>query len=439
MPPETRYARSGDVHIAYQVVGDGPFDLLFVPGMVSHLEIDWEEPSYAAFLRRMASFSRLIKLDKRGTGLSDRGPLFTMEQRMDDVRAVMDDAGSDRAALFGISEGGPMCALFAATYPERTSALVLYGAVARNAWAPDFPWGRTPESFEALIADIEGNWGGAAGLAAYSPSRANDESTRDWWRRWRQQGASPGAAIALVRMNAEIDIRNLVPLIRVPTLILHRTDDAVVPVEQGRYLAGNIPGARWVELPGGDHLPYFGDSASILAEVESFLGANRGDFESDRVLATVLFTDIVDSTPQAAAVGDRRWRDLLETHNATFRRELVRFRGREVNSTGDGFVATFDGPARAIRCAQAVCAGVRLLGIEVRAGLHAGEVVSIGDDITGIAVNVGARVAAKARPGEVLVSGTVKDLVAGSGISFRERGKHLLKGVPGEWPLYAAE
>jgi class 3 adenylate cyclase len=442
--PETRYAKSGDVHIAYQVVGEGALDLVFVPGLWSHVEFAWEEPSYARFLRRLASFSRLIMLDKRGTGLSDRVVgAATLEERMDDIRAVMDAVGSERAAILGWSEGGGMALLFAATHPDRTQALVLYGVSARATQAPDYPHGLTREAWESWIPLVEASWGGrefaSIFLATEAPSRASDERFLGWWERYLRLGASPAAATALLRMNAEIDLRPVLPTIHVPTLVLHRTGDLLTSVEGGRYVAERIPGARFIELPGVDHLLFVGDTEAPLGEIEEFLTGVRQEPDVDRVLATVLFTDVVDSTRIAAEIGDRRWRDLLEGHQALVRRELARFRGREVKTLGDGFLVIFDGPARAIRCACAVRDGVRPLGIEIRAGLHTGECDLTGDDVGGIAVHIGARVAASATPGEVLVSSTVKDLVAGSGLRFVDRGAHTLHGVPGEWRLFGVE
>jgi len=436
-PHKTQYAKSGDLHIAYQVTGTGPLDLVFVPGFVSHLEYQWEHPESARFFERLSSFSRLIRFDKRGTGLSDRvGGIPTLEQRMDDVRAVMDAVGSERAALFGISEGGPMSLLFAATYPERTSALVLYGSYARRAWAPDHPFGRTGEEMGRIIETMEREWGGPVGVEIWVPSMAGDERFRHWWANYLRLAGSPGTAVSVMRMNMEIDVRHVLPVIRVPTLVIHRTGDRLTRVEQGRYLAERIPGARLAELPGDDHVPFF-NSDQIIDEVEEFLTGTRHATEADRVLATVLFTDIVGSTERAAALGDRKWRELVEGYYLLARRELTRFRGREVDTAGDGFFASFDGPARAVRCAEAIAAGVRSLGIEIRAGLHTGECEVIGDKVGGIAVHIGARVASLARAGEVLVSSTVKDLVAGSGISFEDRGTQTLKGVPGEWRLFA--
>ena len=433
--PETRYAKSGDVNIAYQVVGDGPLDLVLVHGFISHLELDWQEPRMAHFLERLASFSRLILFDKRGTGLSDRpGGLPDLETRIGDVQAVMDDVGSERAALFGYSEGGPMCCLFAATHPERTSALVLYGTYAkRRDPDDDYPWCATWDERQAYAAEIEREWGTEADLGTMIPNA--DPVMRRWWAARARAAASPGAARDLILMNSQIDVRHVLPVISVPTLVLHRTGDRDSRPEEGRYIAERIPGARFVELSGDVHVPII-DSDEILDEVEEFLTGTRPAHEPDRVLATVLFTDIVGSTRRAAELGDRRWRELLERHDAAVRRELERFRGTEVDTAGDGFLATFDGPARAVRCAEAIRAALRPLDLEITAGVHTGELELSNGRVAGIAVHIGARVAARARSGEVLVSSTVKDLVAGSGIEFTERGIHELKGVPGEWRLY---
>jgi pimeloyl-ACP methyl ester carboxylesterase len=438
--PETRYTRSGDVNIAYQVIGEGPRDLVLVLGWVTHVEYIWEEPHAAAFLRRLASFSRLILFDKRGTGLSDRVPnaeLPTLEQRMDDVRAVMDAAGSERAAVMGISEGGPMCLLFAATYPERTTALILIGAYARRMWAEDHTWAASPEESEAFLQEIARDWGGPVGLAVRAPSAFDNEAFRRWWATYLRMSASPGAAEAITRMNSLIDVRHVLPTVRVPTLIIHRTGDRSLRVDHGRYLGENIEGARLVELESDDHLPWVGDQDSILDEVEEFLTGVRRGPEPDRVLATVLFTDIVGSTQRAVELGDRHWRELLAAHEVIVRRELERFRGVEVDTAGDSFLATFDGPARAIRCAVAIRDAVHSVGIQIRAGLHTGECEIHGHNIAGIAVHTGARVGAMAGPDEVLVSSTVKDLVAGSGIEFEDRDVHQLKGVPGSWRIFA--
>jgi pimeloyl-ACP methyl ester carboxylesterase len=436
--PETRYARSGDVNIAYQVVGDGPRDLVFVPGWASNIEMFWEEPSVVRFFARLASFTRLILFDKRGTGLSDRvSDMPNLETRMDDVRAVMDAVDSSRAALFGNSEGGPMCALFAATYPARTTALVMVGSFARRTRTVDYPFGPTREEWDATLEATFRGWGGPVGLDVRAPSMANDPRFRDWWGRYLRSGASPGAIRALLRMNADIDIRHVLPAIRVPTLILHNRGDGAVPVGGSRYMAERIPGARYVELDGVDHLPFVGNSESVVGEIEEFLTGVRHDAEPDRVLATVMFTDIVESSRRATELGDRRWHELLDSHHATVRQELARFRGREIDTAGDGFLAAFDGPARAIRAACAITAEVQRLGLEVRAGLHTGECEVMGDKLGGIAVHIGARIAALAGPREVLVSNTVKDLVAGSGLQFQDRGVHPLRGIPGEWHIFA--
>ena len=440
MQPETQYAKSGDVNVAYQVVGDGPFDLVFVPGWISNVDLMWQEPTHERFLRRLASFSRLILFDKRGTGLSDRVPndrLPTLEERMDDVRAVMDAAGSEQAALFGYSEGGNLSTLFAATYPGRTRALVTFGIFAKRIWSPDYPWAPKPEQREQEYELVEREWGRDMDLGSLAPSVAEDEAFKRWMTAYFRRSASPGAAVTLLRMNTEIDIRAVLPTIGVPTLVLHRTGDLDAKVEEGHWIAKQIPGARFVELPGVDHLPWVGDQGSILDEVEEFLTGVRHGPEPERVLATVLFTDIVDSTARAAALGDRRWRDLLEGHHARVRRQLERFRGQEIDTAGDGFFASFDGPARGVQCALAVVDAMADLGISVRAGLHTGECEVVDGKMAGIAVNIGARVAAQADADEVLVSSTVKDLVAGSGIRFAERGRVALKGVPGEWQLYA--
>jgi class 3 adenylate cyclase len=425
------------VNIAYQVIGEGPFDLVYVPGWISNIDLMWDEPAHARLLRRLASFSRLILFDKRGTGMSDPVSLDrlpTLEQRMDDVRAVMDAAGSERAALFGSSEGGLMSVLFAATYPERTQALVALAIYAKRIWSPDYPWAPTPEARNAHIEDVEQNWGGEMDISDLAPSA--DEAFRQRAVAYLRRSASPGAAVALLRMNTQIDVRDVLPTIRVPTLILQRIGDRDVHVDEERWIAEQIPGAKYVELPGDEHLIWAGDVDAVADEVEEFLTGVRPVQEPDRVLATVLFTDIVGSTERAAAVGDRRWRELVEEHHARVRRELERFRGRELDTAGDGFFATFDGPARGIRAACAIRDSIRALGLEIRAGLHTGECELTGEKVAGIAVNTGARVAATAAAGEVLVSSTVKDLVAGSGIAFEDRGEHELKGV-GSWRLYS--
>ena len=446
--PEVRYAKSGDVSIAYSVVGDGPIDLVFIAGWVlSSLEVAWEGPP-ADFFRRLASFSRLILFDKRGTGLSDRMTgIPDLETRMDDIRAVMDAVGSKRAAILGVSEGGPMTLLFAATYPERTAAAILYGVGPSNVRAEDYPWAFTEEEWndyvrrEAQRAGTQ-EWVDER-LETFAPSMVNDEEAKRWWRRWVRTSTSPAAVTALRRMNREIDVRHTLSAIRVPTLVIHPVGDKVTLIEEGRYMAERIPGAQMVEIDGVDH-GWWVQREPIAHETERFLRGiwDRGEWnivETERVLATILFTDIVGSTAKLAELGDRRWRDLLQQHHALVRQHLVRFRGREIDTAGDGFFASFDGPARAIRCALAITDAVRDLGLDMRAGLHTGECEVVNGKVGGIAVHIGARVAAQAGPGEVLVSSTVKDLVAGSGIRFHERGLADLKGVPGEWRLYSVE
>ena len=437
MPPETRYAKSGALNIAYQVVGDAELDLIYVPGWISNVELMWDEPAHAHVLDRLASFSRLILFDKRGTGLSDPVPLDglpTLEERMDDVRAVLDAVGSEQAALFGFSEGGLMSVLFAATYPDRITALVLYGVFAKRIWSPDYPWAPKPEARAREIEELEKNWSHTMDLDKLAPSE--DEAFKNRLATYFRRSASPGAAVALLRMNTQIDVREVLPSIQAPTLVLHRRDDLDASVDEGRWLAEQIPGATFVELPGDAHTLWGGDTDSVVDEIEEFLtGARRGP-EPDRVLATVLFTDLVGSTEQAKKLGDRRWRELLERHHTLVRQQLARFNGREIDTAGDGFLATFDGPARAIRCGYAIESGLRGLGLEVRAGVHTGECELFAEKVAGLAVHTGARIASQARPGEVLVSRTVKDLVAGSGIRFDDRGEHELKGV-GALRLYS--
>jgi pimeloyl-ACP methyl ester carboxylesterase len=432
MQPETRYVASGDVNIAYQVVGDGPRDLVLVPGWLSNIEVFWEEPTLVRFLQRLATFSRLILFDKRGTGLSDRVvDMPTLEARMDDVRAVMEAVGSERAALLGYSEGGPMSALFAATFPARTSALIMIGGYATRVPTPDYPWAPTADERSRFIEATRRDWGGPVGIEDRAPTMATDDRFRTWWARMLRMSASPGANVALLKMNTEVDIRHVLPSIRVPTLLMHNAGDRCLDVRGSRYMAERIPGAKYVELDGIDHLPWVGNPDAILDEIEEFLTGVRTGPDPDRVLATVMFTDIVGSTERAVVLGDRAWRDVLEGHHALVRDELAHFRGREVDTAGDSFFATFDGPARAIRCACAISKGVGHLGINIRAGLHTGECEVIGEKVGGIAVHTGARVVGLAEAGEVLVSSTVKDLVAGSGIDFQSRGAHTLKGIPG--------
>jgi class 3 adenylate cyclase len=415
--------------IAYQVFGSGPNDLVFVPGFISHIENYWEHPDLARWLLRLGAFARVIMFDKRGTGLSDPvAQVPPLELRMDDVRAVMDAADSESATLLGVSEGGALAALFAATYPQRCQRLVIYGTFAR------FPI--TAEVLKPLFKYIDRAWGNGLSLPVFAPSRQTDPSMLQWWGRFERLGASPAAVTAVLQMAAETDISDIVSSIQVPTLVIHCKDDTLIPIECGRFLAQNIPDARFIELPGRDHLFFVHERIGDC--VEEFLTGSVSVVESERVLATVLFTDIVGSTARAEQLGDRRWRDLLDAHHASVRRELARYRGSEVKSLGDGFLATFDGPARAVRCARAITEAIRPLEIQVRCGLHTGEVEITGNDVQGIVVHIASRVSALAGADEILVSRTVKDLVAGSGLHFEERGRHALKGLLEPMELYAA-
>lgn len=437
MTPDIKFAQAGTVNIAYQVFGAGPVDLLIVPGWVSNLDAFWEEPSVARFFDRLGSFARVILFDKRGTGLSDRitqSP--TLEERMDDVRAVLDAVGSERAALLGYSEGGPMCALFSVTYPQRTQALIAIGSFPTSQNTGDYSFGRTLESWREFNRDVVENWGGPVGLEVRAPSVSSDPRFRSWWAKFLRAGASPSTALALNRMNAEIDIRHLLPSIRVPTLLLHATGDRTISVNASRYMVKRIPNAKLVEIDSEDHLPFTEPAKIILDEIEEFLTGAKESAIIDSVVSTVMFTDIVGSTEKASELGDDQWRDLLESHHAAVRHELDVHRGREIKTTGDGFHATFDGPARAIRCALSIQDAVVPLGLSVRIGLHTGELVLSGDDIEGVAVHIAARVADLAPADQVLVSQTVKDLVAGSGIRFEDRGLRSLKGIPDEWRLF---
>ncbi|MGZ4139889.1 MAG: adenylate/guanylate cyclase domain-containing protein [Actinomycetota bacterium] len=436
MRSEVRYARSGDVHIAYQVVGDGPIDLVYSPGIWSNLEIMWEWPAWADYLDRLASFSRLILFDMRGVGLSDRGnqaPI--LELQTNDIGAVLDAAGAETAAVFGGARAGAMAMLFAATHPERTRALILYAPVAKTVAAPDWPTGKSEQEQRRFVERFTSEMGTGENLDLQGPSF--DPSFKTWWARFGRLVATPGAYEELAQIFTPLDVRQVLPHIQAPTLVLHRAGDRIVNSAQGRAVAEAIHGARFVELPGEDHIPFLGNTDVLVDEVEEFLTGVRPAPKTDRILATVLFTDIVGSTERASAMGDKPWRDLLQRHHAAVRIELQRFHGREVDTAGDGFFATFDGPARGIRCAEAIRESLRGIGLEIRSGLHTGEVEIIGDKISGIAVHIGARIAARAEAGEILTSSTVKDLVAGSGLTFEDRGSHQLKGVPDEWRLFA--
>jgi class 3 adenylate cyclase len=433
-----RYVKSGDLHIAYTVQGDGPTDLVWIPPWISQVEYLWAEPSLERVMARLTGFARVITFDRRGSGLSD--PLFgapTLEDQMDDVLAVMDAAGSESAAIAGTLEGGPMAVLFAATFPERTNALVLYATFARATWAPDYEWAWPAEMRDAHMDELLAHWGEGWVAGSVAPSQQSDPSFMEWAGRLERLAASPSTIRRIFELIGEFDVRDVLPSIRVPTLVMHRTEDSFLKVEHSRYIASKIPGARYVELEGGDNMFSIGDSDGLLGEIEEFLTGTRHYHEPDRMLATVMFTDICDSTRRAAEMGDRGWRFLLERHDALFRHALERHRGREVKRTGDGFLATFDGPARAIRCAASVAEAMGSLGLEVRAGLHTGELEVMDGDLGGLAVHIASRVMSCAGPNEVLVSGTVKDLVVGSGIGFEDRGERELRGVPGEWRLYA--
>ena len=438
--PETRYAKADDgVHIAYQVFGEGAFDLVVIPGFISHVELAWEDGALAGALDRLGSFSRVIMFDKRGTGMSDRAErLPDIDRRMLDIEAVMHAVGSDHAALFAVSEGGPMAILFAAAHPERTRGLVLVATYARITAGPGYSIGMRTEQLYESVQYLEPRWGTGVGLGGWAPSVAKDPGAREFFARLQRLAASPGSAMALMSSYMDIDVRPALPLVHAPTLVVHRTGDRMVPVAHGRYLSGHIDGARLVELPGTDHFWWTEDTGQILGEVEEFLTGARSVPQADRVLASVLFTDIVDSTRRAAELGDREWKLLLNRHDALAGRQVARHGGRLVKMTGDGILATFDGPARSVRCARAISDGAQALGIVVRAGVHTGEVELRGDDIAGLGVNIASRIEGLAQPGEVLVSRTVTDLVAGSGLDFDDRGEHDLKGVPGRWQLFAA-
>jgi pimeloyl-ACP methyl ester carboxylesterase/class 3 adenylate cyclase len=437
--PRTRYAKSGDINIAYQVMGEGPLDLIVVPGWISNVDMHWEMLGYEAWVRRLTSFARLIVFDKRGCGLSDRDVGdSTLEERMDDLRAVLDAVGSERAAVLGFSEGGSLAMMFAASNPERVQALALFGTFPCASEVADFPEGEPLRgTMQKIVHNIEEGWGEGRTLVDISPSFANVPAAVEFQGRFERASLSPRAARMAMNWISEIDTRDVARSLHVPTLVMHRTGDQLIPVACGRWLGDNIPGAGFVELPGDDHAPWSGDSGLFTEELEEFLTGSRGEAEVDRVLATVLFTDIVSSTERAVALGDRGWQELLGQHHGLVRDALRRFRGVEQDTAGDSFFATFDGPARAVRCAQHICEAVGGLGLEMRAGVHTGECERAAEKMGGIAVHTGARVMAQAQPGEVLVSSTVKDLVSGSGLTFAERGSHNLKGIPGEWSLFS--
>jgi pimeloyl-ACP methyl ester carboxylesterase len=432
-----KYARTGDAYIAYRVFGDGPRDIVLVPGTISHVELLWEMPSYEHLLKRLTVFARVITFDKRGQGLSDRVAEQSLEERVGDVRAVMDAAGSESATIYGWSEGGPMCLMFAATYPARASALVLFGTFASM---KSEPWMMTREALDKFLARLIAQWGEGILVRLNAPSRRDDAVFLQWFARIERAAASPGSVLALMEANYEIDVRHLLPTIQTPTLILHRAGDRLVPVEMGRYLAEHIPGAKYVEIPGTDHLVLDQETQDLIAdEIEEFITGTHRLLEPDRVLATIMFTDIVRSTERAAELGDARWHEVLGNYYAVLRKELTAFRGHEVNTTGDGLLATFDGPARAMRCARSLREKIQPLGLQIRTGLHTGECELVGGNVAGIAVHIAARVAALAGPDEVMVSSTTKDLVAGSGLQFIDRGAYNLKGVPGEWRLFVVQ
>ncbi len=434
MVPETRYVTSGDVFVAYQISGQDAPDLLMTPGFVSHLEQAWENPNGARFFQGLGAFSRLIRFDKRGTGLSDRGVSVPhLDERIDDIRAVLDAAGTERAYLFGVSEGGPMSVLFAATYPERVAGLILFGTYAR-ALGTSVPQDDLPAA-ERVVRET---WGTGKSLPSFAPSAADNPDAVKAFAKFERLSASPSDVINLLRMNNDIDVRSILPAIRVPTLVVHRRDDVRVRSQGGRELAAGIPNARYVELSGTDHVPHSDDQGKIIDEIRQFMGAAPATVEIDRVLSTVMFTDIVDPTKQAVAAGDRKWRATIEAHHAAVRTQLQRHRGREVKTTGDGFLALFDGPARAVRCAQEIVKAVRPLNLEIRAGVHTGEVEMMDDDVGGIAVHIAARIAAHANASEVLASSTVKDLVAGAGLKFIEQGLTELKGLSEPMRLFSA-
>lgn len=438
--PATQYAYNGRLHIAYQVFGEGAHDLVLVPAFITNVELWWDWPEVVRFYRRLAAFSRVIIFDRQGVGLSDPArPGATFEDWLDDLRSVMDAVDSERAALYGAADGGAVATLFAATYPERTAALILYGSYARRTWAPDYPWAPEEDFHKRAFEIYEQKWGREpVGLGSAAPSLAHDQRFREIYVRGQRFSASPGAAADWYRIASEIDIRNVLASVSVPTLVLHRKGDRAVDIENGRYLAEHIPSAQFVELEGEDHFVFAGDVDAVTDEIAKFVTGSPSPVEADRVLATVMYSDIASSSERATELGDRSYRELLDQHDAITQGEVERFRGKVIKNRGDGFLAMFDGPTRAIRCALSLVEAIRGLGVEIRAGLHSGECELRGDDIGGIAANIGARVLEMAGPGEVWVSSTVKDLSIGSGIAFSDRGTHALKGIPGEWHLFEA-
>ena len=442
--PETRYAKTVDgIHIAYQAFGDGPVDLVYLPGFISNVDVHWDVPPIAGFLRRLARLARVITFDRRGSGVSDKpaADVLGLEIGVEDIVAVMDAVGSERALLLGFEDGGALGAVVAATHPERTLGLVLFATWVRFGASEDYPWGWTDEHEREWRDSVEGTWGSAAfwrrHLSEVLPDLAVDDATAERWARYSRLCANPGYMALIGAMLAEIDVRAVLPSIQAPTLLMHRVDDQFEPIQVSRYTASMIPDARLVELPGNEHPMFYGDVDAVIRELSTFIGEiHAREAELDRVLATILFTDIVDSTARAALVGDARWTETRTRHDQLIRAQIARYRGREIKTMGDGFLATFDGPARGVRCAQAIAASVFPLGIEIRAGVHTGEVSFEGDDVAGLGVAIGARVGAMAGPSEVLVSSTVKDLVAGSGLTFEDAGEHELKGVPDTWHLY---
>lgn len=438
MGPSTKYAKHGGVHVAYQTLGSADRDLVYLAGFFSHIELQWENERYRRFLNRLASFTRLITLDMRGTGLSDRADhLPLLEDQMDDMTSVLDRVGSNRTALFGASQAGPMAILYAASFPQRVDALILYAVYASSQRREDYPWGRDREWNERYLDQLDYQWGQGSFLEQMAPSLVGDEAFEEWWGRLERYSSSPGSAMEYATAHREDDVRDLLSAVAVPTLVIQRADDTYRGAGQGRYIADGIPDAQYVEIQGRDHLPYVGDQDAIIDEVQEFLTGVRSGPESNRILATVLFTDIVDSTQRAAELGDSRWHELLERHNQIVATELAKHRGELVDTAGDGMMAIFDGPARAVRCALGIGEAIDVLGLHIRAGLHTGEVDMGPTGVAGMGVHIGARVAGLAQADEVLVSRTVKDLVAGSRIEFIDRGLHELKGVPDKWHLFS--